>query len=237
MLASHLFKILEEKVPPNLAVQNDKIGYFGTEDPDELEINKVQVLLDLLPNYDPANTGADLVICHHPPLKQPEFPVYVIHSNWDVVKGGANDALAESLNLDVMDVLDNKTGIGRICTTSTTIADFIKRMAKSLPVHHINMINSPPQKNIEKIGLVAGFGLKNPEYIKLAHDNQVDLFLSGDMNHETALIAGNLKVSVLDATHYATEIPGLIKLCKLVADLGVKTQLLQSEVPWNTIKL
>lgn len=237
MLASELFKLIEKKVPPYLAVPNDRIGYFGVEDPYELEIDKVQVLLDLLPEHDPTNSGVDLVICHHPPIHQPEFPVYVIHSNWDVVRGGANDALAESLKLDVLDVLDKKTGIGRICSTSTTIADFIKRIASSLPVHHINMINSPPQKTIKKVGLVAGFGLKNPDYIKLASDNQVDLFLSGDINHETALIAGNLGISVLDATHYATEIPGLIKLCKLIRDLGVETRLLQSEVPWNTIKL
>lgn len=237
MLASKLFKSIEKKVPPHLAVPNDKIGYLGTPNSDELEISKVQVVLDLLPDYDPANAGADLVICHHPPLHQPEFPVYVIHSNWDVVKGGTNDALAESLKLNVLDVLDKKTGIGRICSTSTTIADFIKRIANSLPVHHINMINCPLQKNIERVGLVAGFGLKNPEYIKLAYDNQVDLFLSGDMNHETALIAENLKVSVLDATHYATEIPGLIELCKLITDLGMKTQLLQSEVPWDTIEV
>lgn len=237
MLASELIKSIEKMVPPYLALKDDKIGYLGGDDPDELEIDKVQVLLDMMPDYDPANSGADLLICHHPPLHQPEFPVYVIHSNWDVVKGGANDALAESLKLEVLDVLDKKTGIGRICSTSTTIKYFIKRIANSLPVHHINMINSPPQKKIEKVGLVAGFGLKNPEYINLAHDNQLDLLLSGDMNHKTAFLAGNLGLSILDATHYATEIPGLIKLCKLVSDLGVETQLLQSEVPWNTIKL
>lgn len=237
MLASELFKLIEKKVPPNLAVDNDKIGYFGVEDPYKLEINKVQVLLDLLPDHDPTNSGADLVICHHPPLYQPEFPIYVIHSNWDVVRGGANDALAESLKLEVLDVLDKKTGIGRICYTSTTMEDFIKTISNSLPVHHIKLINCPSQKIIERVGLVAGFGLKNPEYIKLAHENHVDLLLSGDIIHETALIAGNLGISVLDATHYATEIPGLIKLCKLVVNLGVETELLQSKVPWDTIKL
>ncbi len=237
MLASELFKLIEKKVPPNLAVANDKIGYLGMEDPNELEINKVQVLLDLPPDHDPTYSDADLVICHHPPIYQPEFPVYVIHSNWDVVKGGANDALAESLKLEVLDVLDKKTGIGRICYTSTTMEDFIQKITNSLPVHHINMINSPPQKTVEKIGLVAGFGLSNSEYIKLAQDNHVDLFLSGDMIHETALLAGYLGVSVLDATHYATEIPGIIKLCKLVSDLVMETQLIQSKVPWDTIKL
>ena len=237
MLATELIKSIEKKVPPYLALKDDKIGYFGRENPDELEINKVHVLLDIMPHYKPSQVGADLTICHHPPIILPEFPVYVIHSNWDVIKGGANDALAESLNLEVVEDLDKKTGIGRICTTSITIKDFIKRIASSLPVHHINMINSPPKKKIEKVGLVAGFGLKNPEYVKLAHDNQVDLLLSGDINHKTALIAGNLGLSILDATHYATEIPGLIKLCNLVSNLGVETELIHSDVPWNTVKL
>lgn len=237
MLASELFKLLEEKVPPELALKDDKIGYFGGEDPDELEVNKVQVSLDILPGHDPSKLGADLLICHHPPLCEVEFPVYVIHSNWDIVEGGANDALAECLNLKVLDVLDEKTGIGRICSTSVTFEDFIKRVAISIPSPHINLVNCELDKIIKKVGIVSGFGLKNPEYIELAHDKQVDLFLSGDINHQTALLAKGLELCVIDATHYATEIPGVIKLGELVSDWGVETHLIHGGVPWYTIKL
>ncbi|MCE5213701.1 MAG: Nif3-like dinuclear metal center hexameric protein [Methanobacterium sp.] len=237
MLASKLFKLIEKKVPPHLALKNDKIGYLGDLDPDRMEVNKVQVSLDLLPNYDPSKLGADLLIIHHPPLFEPEFPVYVIHSHWDIVKGGANDALAECLKLRVTDVFDVETGIGRICSTSITFEDLINRVSNSLPTDYINMINCNSQVIIEKVAIVSGFGLKNPEYIKLAHDYPVDLFLSGDLNHQTAMFARKLGVSVVDATHYATEIPGLIKLGELINEFGVETLLTNEGTPWKTVKI
>lgn len=237
MLASELFQLLDEKVPPELALENDRIGYFGDDDPDKLEIDKVQVLLDLLPCHDPSKLDTDLVICHHPPLFKPRFPVYVIHSNWDIVEGGANDALAECLKLRVLDVFDEKNGIGRICSTFTSMADFIKKLANSLETNHINMVNNTPPEVIRKVALVSGFGLNKPDYVGLAHKKKVDLFLSGDLTHQTALLAKNLGVNVLDATHYATEIPGLVKLCKLVSEFGLETELVTNRVPWHTIKL
>jgi len=237
MLASELFLLLDEKVPPELALENDRIGYFGDDDPDKLEVDKVQVLLDLLPCHDLSKLDAELVICHHPPLFKPRFPVFVIHSNWDIVKGGANDALAEHLGLRIRDVFDENTGIGRICWTSTNMGDFIKKLASSLETNHIKMINNHPPEVIRKVALVSGFGLNKPDYVGLAHKKKVDLFLSGDLTHQTALLDKNLGVNVLDATHYATEIPGLVKLCKLVSEFGLETELVPDRVPWNTIKL
>lgn len=237
MLASDLFYEIEKKVPQHLALKNDKVGYFGPDNPDEIEINKVQVLLDIMPDYDPSKSGTDLVVCHHPPLFKPEFPVYVAHSNWDIVKGGANDALAECLKLWVLDVFDKETGVGRICSTVTTFKEFIKRVGVSLPIKQINIINNDPDKIIKKVVVVSGFGLKNPEYIKLSHLNQVDLFLSGDINHHSALLAKSLGISVVDASHYATEVPGLIKLSELVSEMGVETELVNGAVPWKTVRI
>lgn len=237
MLASELFYEIDKNVPKHLALENDKVGYFGQDNPDVIEINKVQVLLDLMPDHDPYKSGADLVICHHPPLFNPEFPVYIVHSNWDIVKGGANDTLAECLKLWVLDVFDKESGIGRICSTVTTFKEFIKRVRISLPINQINIINYDPDKIIKKVVVVSGFGLKNPEYIKIAHENNADLFISGDINHQSAVLAKNLGVSVVDASHYATEVPGLIKLDELISEMGVETELVNSEVPWKTVKI
>jgi len=237
MLASELIRSLEKRAPPELALENDMVGYLGDHDPDELEINRVQVMLDILPGHYPSLLDADLVICHHPPLFEVDFPVYVMHSNWDIVKGGANDALAEFLNLDVQDIFDKETGIGRICTTSVSFKEFFKRVVISLPAPHFNLMNCDLDEEIEKIAVISGFGLSKPEYMKLAHDNQIDLLLSGDINHRTALLARILDLRVIDASHYATEIPGVIKLGELVSSLGVETQMIDGEVPWYTIKL
>ena len=234
MLASELFNAINKIAPPYLALKNDRIGYLGPGNPEEMEIDKVQVRMDILPWEDPSNS--DLVVCHHTPLFEPDFPVYVVHSNWDIVNGGANDALAECLNLWVLDVLDEKTGIGRICSTVTTIEKFIKNISRAIPTDHIKIVGNQ-KKIIKKIAVVSGFGLNNLEYINLAYKKGADVYISGDLTHQSAILAEKLGLCVIDATHHATEIPGLIKLCDFISKLGVKTEFVDAEVPWKTIKI
>ena len=236
MLASELFKAIDKIAPPYLALKNDKIGYLGPEIPDEMEIDKVQLKMDVFPWDDPSKCDSNIVICHHPPLFEPDFPVYVVHSNWDIVNGGANDALAECLNLWVLDVLDEKTGIGRICSTVTTIEKFIRIISGAISTDHINVIGSPGEI-IKKVAVVSGFGLNNRDYINSAHKKGVDVYLSGDLTHKSAILAEKLGLCVIDATHHATEIPGLIKLCGFISGLGVKTEFVDEGVPWKTIKI
>ena len=234
MLASELFKAIDKIAPPYLALKSDKIGYLGPGNPEEMEIDKVQVRMDVLPYDDLSNS--DLVICHHPPFFEPDFPVYVVHSNWDIVKGGSNDALAECLNLWVLDVLDEKTGIGRICSTVTTIEKFIRVISSAISTDHIKIVGNQ-QKIIKKIAVVSGFGLNNPEYLNLAYQKGADIYLSGDLTHQSAVLAEKLGICVIDATHHATEIPGLIKLHDFISKLGIKTELVDEGVPWRTIKI
>ncbi len=236
MLASELFKAIDKIAPPYLALKNDKIGYLGPGIPEKMEIDKVQLRMDVFPWDDPFKCDSDIVVCHHPPLFEPDFPVYVVHSNWDIVSGGSNDALAECLNMWVLDVLDEKTGIGRICSTVTTIEKFIRVISRAISTDHINMIGNP-RKIIKKVAVVSGFGLNNIEYMHLAYQNDVDVYLSGDLTHQSAILAEKLGLCVIDATHHATEIPGLIKLCDSISKLGVKTEFVDGGVPWKTIKI
>lgn len=236
MLASELFEAIEKIAPPYLAISHDKIGYLGPGNPEKMEIKRVHVRMDVLPWHDPFKGGVDLVICHHPPLFEPDFPVYVVHSNWDIVNGGANDALAECLKLWVLEVLDEKTGIGRICSTVTHIGEFIERVSSSIPSGYINMVGRQ-HGIIKKVAVVSGFGLNNPEYVYLAHKKGADVYLSGDLTHQSALLAKNLGLCVIDATHHATEVPGLIRLSELISNLGIKTEFINDNVPWRTIRI
>ena len=47
-------------------------------------------------------------------------------SNWDIINGGANEALAETLKLNVISPFDKTTNIGRICKTDKSFGDFEK---------------------------------------------------------------------------------------------------------------
>jgi len=232
MLASELFKLIEQKVPLKLALNDDLVGFIGFGNPEEIEVEKAVVLLDLVHGNTLTGVETDLVVCHHPPIFPPSIPTYIIHSNWDIVQGGANDALAESLKLEVTDVLEEETGIGRICTTQCRLDDFMENVFKSLPTDNIRLVKGS-KKLIEKVAVISGFGL-NPHYIKLSREKGVDLLLSGDLTHPGSIIAKKLGITLIDATHQATEVPGLIRLCQLLNELGVNTHYHDTGASWET---
>ena len=52
-------------------------------------------------------------------------------------------------------------------------------------------------EKVEKVGIISGFGLKNPDYIKLACENNLDLLISGDLIQETAILSSLLSLMSL----------------------------------------
>lgn len=252
MLASELFKYMEEEVPLNLALKDDPVGFIGPGRPEEIEVENALVVLDLIPGLVPETTEADLLVCHHPPLFTPTIPTYIIHSNWDIVKGGACDALVESLQLEVTDILEPETGIGRICNTDRmgnskrrgnskksssntgyNLEEFIRNVSRSIPVDNINLVKGN-KNTLKKVAIISGFGL-NPHYIQLASEKGVDLLLSGDLTHSGSILARKLGITLVDATHQATEVPGLTRLCQLIGKIGIKTNYLETGKPWEHI--
>jgi dinuclear metal center YbgI/SA1388 family protein len=235
MLASELIKLMEQKVPLKLALKDDRVGFIGPGRPEEIEVEKAAIFLDIIPGNYLNELEADLIVCHHPPLFFPPIPTYIIHSNWDIVQGGANDALAESLKIEVTDIFEDETGIGRICKLECTIEEFIEQVAMALDMDHLRIVKGN-QRMIEKVAIISGFGL-NKHYIKLASEKDVDLLLSGDLTHPGSILAHKLGITLIDATHQATELPGLIKLCQLISELGVKADLNNMGMPWETVLL
>ncbi len=229
MLASELFSRLEMEVPRELTVTNDIVGFIGPGDPDKLDVKKVLVVLDY--QLETQISGFDLLISHHPPVVTPKIPTYVLHSNWDVVPGGANDALADILNLEVLSHFDETNGIGRLCTVDATLNDFYSHVSRVLMADHFKLIRGN-EEHLRKVAILSGFGL-NPEYITLAYKKGADLILSGDLTHKGAIIAKSLDISVIDATHQATEIPGLLRLCQLISKFNCTVEFEYPTFPWK----
>ena len=114
MRVSDLLRDLEEKVPLDIALEGDLVGYIGPGSPDSFDVGRVLVVMDYLPGVEGACRAYDLLVLHHPPPVSPGVPAYVMHSNWDIVDGGAADALARCLGITVDSVLDQETGLGRV---------------------------------------------------------------------------------------------------------------------------
>lgn len=243
MKAFSLFKKIEDTIPSSLALKNDKIGFFGGKKELADDINKVLVLMDYIPpdkiklKYE----DYDLLILHHPPLNSSsesmklELPTYVIHSNWDIILGGASDALANNLNIEVTGILDPKTGLGRLGKLKSgpqTTNEFSEAVANALHLRELKIVNEDDYP-VEKIAVLSGFGL-NPNFISKAHSRGVELYLSGDLTHKGAILAKTLGIRLIDATHHATEIPGIYRLGELIESWGLQVKVLDSKLPWET---
>jgi len=235
-----LFAFLNDLVPPSLALPGDRVGYIGIADPVDLRIDRILVLMDYIPECGSASIdfqNYDLVVLHHPPCESPPIPAFVIHSNWDLVTGGACDALADCLNIQPSDVLDPATGVGLIGTIRDgplPISRFLKYVMRSLKIDNLRVVNYGRHRIISRVGIVPGFGL-NPDLIAVAADRDIDLYLSGDLTHKGAISAIGSGLTLVDATHYATELPGLKALGEILAMTGASVTVYNTGVPEGII--
>lgn len=223
MKLKDIIEFLNEKIPESLALDNDEIGFKKDYDLNQ-EINTIKLYMDLLPYHD-VDCEDTLIITHHPPLFIPKTPTYTIHSNWDIIDGGANDALAKILGLDVLDYFDDTTKIGKICRSNSTFADLKKTILKKF--NNVRIVNKLDDDIIiNTVGIVSGFSLKNPEYIKLAKDKGLDILISGDLTQECAILAKNLKMTLIDLNHHESEVPGLYALGDVLSELDIDIEVI-----------
>ncbi|MDR3291129.1 MAG: Nif3-like dinuclear metal center hexameric protein [Methanobrevibacter sp.] len=234
MKAIELIKIIDDLIPKKLALKNDKIGYLSSNIND-VNVEKIKIVMDLYPDDDLNSNENELFITHHYPLFMPKTPTYVIHSNWDIITGGANDALAKALNLKILDIFDKDTGIGRICKSQLKFKEFLNLVSKKLSINQINVVKPLNDDTIlDKIAIVSGFGLSNIEYVKLAKEKNLKLILSGDLIHNVAMLGVDLDICLVDVNHHKSEIPGLIELYNIISTI-LETELIIHDIPYKTI--
>ena len=232
MKLNEIIKFLDDEIPRDLALSNDNIGFMGDYNLNQ-DITSIKILMDLYPKDDNFD-GNTLIITHHPTLFTPKTPTFTIHSNWDIIKGGANEALANKLNLEIVESFDKKTNIGRICKSDYKFNEIKEIILDNF--HDVNIVNKPKNdKPIKKIGIISGFGLKNPDYIKMAKENNLDILISGDLTQETAILAINLDLTLIDLGHHNSEIPGLYYLKKILEKLDINCEVIDKN-PINKLK-
>ncbi len=228
MQLSNIIPVLEEIAPPELAEDFDA-GRIGLTLDLENDVHKIAVALD--PTEYVLNRAAmidaDLLITHHTLLfhaincidKQlanclkialdNEISLYSMHTNFDKAKGGINDALADRLGLsDILGIPIGRIGNISPCSTET----FVNHVSKSL--------NTPVQftgekEEIKKVMVFGGSGFRS-EFLDIAKEQGVDAYVSSEMKHD--IIRSYSDMLLVDATHYATENPGMEDLCPVLAE-------------------
>lgn len=226
MRLKEIIEFLDEKIPESLALSSDEVGFKKDYDLNQ-DITSIKVYMDLLPEDDetPEKT---LIITHHPPLFTPETPTYTIHSNWDIIDGGANEALGETLNLEIIDYFDINTRIGRVCKSNQKFGELKKTISDNFD--NVRVVNDlDDEKVIENVAIISGFGLKNPQYIKLAKNRNLDILISGDLTQETAILAKNLEITLIDLNHHESEVPGLYALADILMELDINIDVIDKK--------
>ena len=232
MKLSEIIDFLDERIPRSLALKGDEIGFKKNYDLSQ-DIESIKIYMDLLPEDDVKSENT-LIITHHPPLFIPKTPTYTIHSNWDIIDGGANEALAKALDLETIDYFDENTKIGRVCKANETFIELKNNILMNFK--NARIVNGMDDKRtIEKVAIISGFGLISPNYIKLAKAKNLDVLISGDLTQETAILAKNLKITLIDLTHHESEVPGLYALEDLLKELDINTEVIDKN-PIEVIK-
>ncbi|MBP2029708.1 dinuclear metal center YbgI/SA1388 family protein [Methanohalophilus levihalophilus] len=234
----HLYEVvrtLEEIASPELAEDFDE-GKIGLNLDLNNDINKIAVALDATGYVieRAADIDADLLVVHHPFIFHSinsistgfaallekalanRISIYSMHTNFDKAAGGINDVLAKRLGLKGVEELE----AGRVGFIDDCTADiFVHHVSKSLDTT-IQYVGE--KESITKVMVFGGSGF-NPEYLESARKMGVDAYVSAELKHN--IIRDFTDMLLVDATHYATENPGMEELTTTIRDkTGIDTE-------------
>jgi len=158
--------------------------------------------------------GAELIVCHHPPLFEPlhtlltgtvpyqlaagGIAVIAAHTNLDRAAGGVNDCLCDALGLsDVAPVAD---GLGRVGILPAPLSPeaFAKRVGSAL---HTAVRLHPGAGEVRRVAAVCGSG--GDLLAAVRAEASPDAFVTGEIKHHEWLCAED--TTVIEAGHFATE--------------------------------
>ena len=216
--------VMEELAPISLAQSYDNVGLLiGSESE---VVNKVILGLELTDSLleEAILKECDLIIVHHPlifkPLKKiisqdvigskviklikENISLYVAHTNLDTTLGGLNDYVASKLGIqvDTIKVDDEIPNIRVGSIKEMTMLDLAKHVKSSLDLDYLHYCGDE-KTLVSRVGLCTGSGMS---FYKEAMSKEVDVFITGDMKYHDATLSVDMKVPIIDATHYGSEI-------------------------------
>lgn len=222
-----VLECLETIAPFSLAEEWDNVGLL-VGDPDQ-EIDCLICALDLSDDVimQAKENGAGLIVAHHPimfrgrknlrsddhegrmicDLIRNNIAFIAMHTNFDNAQPGVNDALAERIGLEKVEVLENGMRIGAV--NNETFASFAAKVEEKLggPVRRYGN----PSKDIRKVAVLGGAG---EDFAAAARMNGADVYITGEMSYHKALDCVDAGMCIMEAGHRETETPGVNLLCR-----------------------
>ncbi|WP_369207128.1 Nif3-like dinuclear metal center hexameric protein [Streptomyces sp. PU-14G] len=224
--------------PRERAEQWDAVGTVcGDVTDPEARVSRVLFAVDPVQEIadEAVNTGAQLLVTHHPlylrgtttvaadtfkgrvvhTLIRGGVALHVAHTNADTADPGVSDALASALGLRVLRPLvpdptdpEGRRGLGRICALDRPLAlgDLLEAAAAALPVTAQGIrVAGDPTATVRTLAVCGGSGDSLFADVRAAG---VDAYLTADLRHHPASEAReHSPLALLDAAHFATEWP------------------------------
>jgi len=155
--------------------------------------------------------------------------IFVLNSSFIAAEGGVSETIANALYLNLertFDIKNNKgikIPIGRICTPRyylndnqiMILEDLIKRIKTHLDLTHVSYVGDI-KKTIKKICIVGG-DTPNIQYLKKASALGCDCYISGRIDYFGAIFSRDIRLALIESSHYKIEILALKKLCNVLS--------------------
>lgn len=228
MICREIIKIIENQYPKSAALSFDNVGLqVGSFDK---EVKNIYLALDATDEVisHAIETGADLLITHHPlifsPLKsvteedfigrrivkmiQNDLSYYAMHTNYDVL--GLSQLLSDTIGLKEAKVLwvteernGFENGIGRVGDLQTTVSleECCAIVKNKLNLSSVKVFGEMSRK-IKRVAVSPGSG---KDAIEFAIEEKADVLITGDIGHHAGVDAIEQGLAIIDAGHYGTE--------------------------------
>lgn len=220
-----ILKYIETFAPLDTAMDFDNCGLLvGDVD---TAISKVLVALDITDKVvaEAIETGAELIISHHPVIFNPlknltsDSVVYklaknnisalCLHTNLDLSpEFGVNTCLADAVGVKNGMFAEGECLLIGELEKEMTPKEFALVVKKSLGCKGLRFTEACD--NVKTVAMCSGSG---GEYVSLAKEYNADLLLTGEIKHHEILLANSLNLSIVDAGHFKTEDIVIAPLC------------------------
>jgi len=216
---------LYELAPKELAQSWDNVGLLVGDC--EKEVHQVLIALDVTMAVaeEAFRSDAELIVAHHPIMNCSWRPVQNVrddshqgrlliklirdgisaicmHTNLDAAQAGVNDALAQRLSLEQVELLDEKDGIVRmgILPEPMRLPEFLALVRKRLRPNGIRYVDGGKYIHRVAVGGGACGGC-----FTAAVQKGCDAFVTADVKYDQFLDADSMGLSLIDAGHFPTE--------------------------------
>jgi len=227
---SQIMDAIEEFAPLHLAEDWDNVGLLvGRRGAD---ISKALVALDALDGVieEAIVLGANAIITHHPLIYQPinrinddsplgcrllrltenNICLYCAHTNLDMADGGINDMLFEVFGLQNKEQMC--AGRAGILPGQMTLSDFAIYVKNTLGLS-VATYCGDGESEVRKVGIIGGSSA-NVDFFQAVLAAGCDTFVTADIKFAAAQAALDMGLSLVDATHYGSEVIFAERLAK-----------------------